>query len=119
VQSFSWSPDGASLLVQTDVVSWSVFTPGTGATTLHSRLPGPQPWRPAAVTCTCKATARYIRWSTDGADEVIATNVSQAAVAPGGLRVAFVKSGGSASTLLGYDVGLRSQYELASEAGPR
>ena len=118
VRSFSWSPDGASLLVQTDVVSWSVFTPGTGATT----LPFTATWAAALAAgrgyVYMQSDGTLHRWSTDGADEVIATNVSQAAVAPGGLRVAFVKSGGSASTLLGYDVGLRSQYELASEAGP-
>ncbi len=55
------------------------------------------------------------RWSSDGADEIIAAGVTQAAVAPSGERVAFVRSDGTASTVWGYDVGLRSQYELSSE----
>jgi Tol biopolymer transport system component len=58
------------------------------------------------------------RWSADGTDEAIATNVSAAASAPSGQRVAFVRASGTASTLWGYDVGLRSQYELSTEAGP-
>src|SRR5260370_3273949 len=30
VQSFSWSPDGSRLLIQTDIVNWAAFTPGGG-----------------------------------------------------------------------------------------
>ncbi len=57
------------------------------------------------------------RLSVDGADEVIASNVSDAASAPNGLRVAYVRSSGSVSTVWGYDVGLRSRYELVTESG--
>jgi hypothetical protein len=115
VQSFSWSPDGTSLLVQTDFLSWSTFIPGASST--------PLPFR-ASWAAALAAGVGYVyidiggqlhRWSADGADEVIAGNVSLAAVAPGGQRLAFVRAIGSTSTLWGYDVGLRSQFELSSE----
>jgi dipeptidyl aminopeptidase/acylaminoacyl peptidase len=117
VQSFSWSPDGSSLLIQNDVASWTAFNPAGGSTL----LPFTATWASALA-----AGLGYVyidmggtlhRWSADGTDEAIATNVSAAASAPSGQRVAFVRSDGSASTLWGYDVGLRSQYELSTEAG--
>ena len=118
VQSFSWSPEGTSLLIQTDAVSWATFTPSVGSTP----LPFKATWAAALA-----AGRGYVyidvngilhRWSADAVSEIIATDVSQAAVAPGGQRVAFVRPGASSSsTLWGYDVGLRSQYELASEPG--
>ncbi len=117
VQSFSWSPEGSSLLVQTDPGSWTAFAPGGGSTP----LPFTGAW---AATLVEGLGYVYIdlagtlhRWSADGADEIIATNVSAAATAPSGQRVAFVRSNGAASTVWGYDVGLSSQYELSTEAG--
>lgn len=116
VQSFSWSPEGSSLLVQTGAATWSSFTPGTSSTP----LPFVGGW--AAVLAAghgyvyIDTGATLHRWS-DGADEVIASNVSEAAVEPSGLRVAFVQQPGQISTVSGYDVGLRSQYQLASETG--
>jgi hypothetical protein len=118
VQSFSWSPDGSSLLIQTDITSWTAFNPAGGSTP----LPFTASWASALA-----AGRGYVyidldgtlhRWSADGADEAIATNVSAAASAPTGQRVAFVRADGTASTLWGYDVGLRAQYELSTEAGP-
>ena len=115
VQSFSWSPEGSRLLIQTTITTWSAFTPGQGSV----QLPFTATW--AAVLAQGRGyvyidtTGALHRWTVDGADEVIATNVSGATTAPGGERVAFVRSDGSGSTLWGYDVGLRSQYELASE----
>jgi len=115
VQSFSWSPEGTSLLVQT-AGSWSAFTPGGGSTA----LPFSGSWAAALAAglgyVYIDGTGTLHRWSVDGSDEVIAAKVAQAAIAPGGLRVALVQSDGSTSTLWGYDVGLRSRYELSFEA---
>ncbi len=117
VQSFSWSPEGSSLLVQTDPGSWTAFSPGASSTP----LPFTANWAAALAAglgyVYIDLTGTLHRWSADGADEAIATNVSAAATAPSGQRVAFVRSNGTASTVWGYDVGLRSQYELATEAG--
>ncbi len=117
VQSFSWSPEGTSLLIQTDPGTWIAFAPGTGSI----QLPFIGEWA-AALTAGLgyvyiDLAATLHRWSADGADETIATNVSAAAIAPSGQRVAFVRSGGTASTVWGYDVGLRSRYELSTEPG--
>jgi Tol biopolymer transport system component len=56
------------------------------------------------------------RWS--GADEVIATDVAQATVAPNGLRVAFVHGALATNEVWAYDVGLRARYQLATDSGP-
>ncbi|TMD00468.1 MAG: hypothetical protein E6J05_03355 [Chloroflexi bacterium] len=116
VRSFSWSPEGTSLLVQTGAATWSSFTPGTGS----KPLPFNGVW-----AAQLEAGRGYIyidaalvlhRW-LDGADEEIARNVSRAATAPSGQRVAFVQLAGATSSVWGYDVGLRSRYQLASENG--
>ena len=116
VQSFSWSPEGSSLLIQTGTTSWSSFTPGT----ISNPLPFNGTWAAALAAgrgyVYLDMSATLHRWS-DGADEVIATDVSEAATEPNGLRVAFVQQAGSTSTVWGYDVGLRSQYQLSLETG--
>jgi hypothetical protein len=117
VQSFSWSPDGSSLLIQTDGGSWSSFAPEAGSTP----MPFKGNWAAALAAglgyVYIDAAATLHRWSADGADEVIATSVSEPATAPNGQRVAFVRFDGVTSTVWGYDVGLRSRYELSTEAG--
>jgi len=118
VHAFSWSPEGSSLLIQGDALSWSAFTPGVGST----QLPFKAVWAAALASglgyVYIDTSGTLHRLSVDGADEVIATNVSDAASAPNGLRVAYVRSSGSVSTVWGYDVGLRSRYELVVETGP-
>lgn len=116
VHSFSWSPDGTTLLVQGDGLSWYAFTPGSGSSPLAFRAT----WAAALSTglgyVYLDTSGSLHRWSAGGADEVIADAVSEAAVAPGGQRVAFVLTSGLASTIWGYDVGLRARYQLANEA---
>ncbi len=118
VHSFSWSPDGSTLLIQGDSLSWSAFTPGVGST----QLPFKAVWAAALAAglgyVYIDVAGTLHRLSVDGADEVIAGDVSDAASAPNGLRVAYVRSSGSVSTVWGYDVGLRSRYELVTETGP-
>jgi Tol biopolymer transport system component len=48
---------------------------------------------------------------------VISSAVGQAAVAPGGRRLAFVEEGLQSSVIWGYDVGLQARYQLAVEHG--
>jgi hypothetical protein len=116
VQSFSWSPDGTTMLIQTgDGLSWSAFTPGASALPLPFKATWAAALSAGLGYVYLDAGGTLHRWSADGADEVIATNVLQAATAPGGQRVAFVRFDGKTSTLWGYDVGLRSRYELTSE----
>ena len=118
VHSFSWSPEGSTLLIQGEALSWSAFTPSVGST----QLPFKAAWAAALASglgyVYIDTSATLHRLSVDGADEVIANNVSDAASAPNGLRVAYVRSSGTASTIWGYDVGLRSRYELVTETGP-
>ncbi len=118
VHSFSWSPDGSTLLIQGDSLSWSAFTPSVGST----HLPFKAVWAAALAAglgyVYIDVDGTLHRLSVDSADEVIASDVSDAASAPNGLRVAYVRSSGSTSTVWGYDVGLRSRYELVSETGP-
>jgi Big-like domain-containing protein len=118
IQSFSWSPEGDRLVVQGDGESWSAITPGAGSVALGFR---------GAWAAALGSGLGYVsiddgsvlhRWSDSGTDTVIATDVSQAAVAPNGERIAFVQAAVTSSTIWGYDVGLQARYLLASEDGP-
>jgi hypothetical protein len=117
VRSFSWSPEGSSLLIQTDATGWSTYTPAGASTPLPFKAGWASALGSGLGFVYIDVAGALHRWSADGVDEVIATNVSQAATAPGGLRVVFVRPTGTTSTVWGYDVGLRSQYELATETG--
>jgi hypothetical protein len=118
VESFSWSPDGSRLLIQTAGSDWSTFTPGAGS----QRLAFSGAW--AAILASglgyvfIDHDGTLRRFSPEGSDEMVAANVTQAAVARGGLRVAYVQSLGSTSVIWGYDVALRASYQLAAEAAP-
>jgi hypothetical protein len=116
VRSFSWSPEGTSLLIQTGAANWSSFTPGTGSKTLPFNGVWAAPLEAGRGYIYIDAGGVLHRW-LDGADDEIARNVSQAATAPNGQRVAFVQLAGATSAVWGYDVGLRSRYQLSSENG--
>jgi Tol biopolymer transport system component len=103
-------------VVQTGPASWSSFTPGTGSKPLPFSAVWAAPLEAGRGYIYIDASLVLHRW-LDGADEEIARNVSQAATAPNGQRVAFVQLAGATSTVWGYDVGLRSRYQLASENG--
>src|SRR5258708_17114441 len=106
VHSFSWSPNGSTLLIQGDSLSWSAFTPGVGST----HLPFKAVWAAALSAglgyVYIDADDTLHRLSVDGADEVIAGGVSDAASAPNGLRLPYVRASGPISTLWGHAVGL-------------
>ena len=118
VHSFSWSPEGDRLLVEGDGEAWSVFTPGQNPVSLGFKAT----W---AATLASGVGYAYIddagalhRLSSAGADKVISTAVSEATVAPGGGRLAFVEVRPKLSVIWGYDVGLQARYQLAVETAP-
>jgi len=118
VQSFSWSPAGDAILVEGPSESWRIVTPGgeQAVLTFHG------PW---AAALSSGMGYVYLddagvlhRQRVDGTDDVIATDVREAAVAPNGLRVAFIHSRFSSNEIWGYDVGLRSSYLLVVDTAP-
>jgi len=118
VQSFTWSPAGESILVQGQDETWHQFTPGGG----HINLTFKGPW--AAALASGRGYV-YIddsgvlhRQRPDGGDDVIATDVAEASVAPNGLRLAFIHRTSNANEIWGYDVGLRTSYQLVLDSAP-
>ena len=118
VRAFSWSPAGDRLLIQGDGEAWSELVPGGVNVQLEFR----GTWAAALASGMGYAyiddSSTLNRVRADGVTEVIATNVTQAAVAPNGLRVAYVAAPVAANELWGYDVELRARYQLALDAGP-
>jgi Bacterial Ig-like domain len=118
VHSFSWSPEGDRLLVQGDGETWSVFTPGQDPVPLEFKAT----WAAALASgmgyVYIDDAGVLHRLSSGGADSVISAGVSQAAVAPGGGRMAFIETGPQSSIIWGYDVGLEARYQLAVERAP-
>jgi hypothetical protein len=118
VRSFSWSPSGGSLLIQDQDQSWWQYVPG-GTT---ARLTFAATWASALAAgmgfVYIDAAGALHRQAADGSDTVIATGVGEAAVAPDGLRVAFIHFPNDANQVWGYDVGLRAQYVLATDSAP-
>ena len=118
VQAFSWSPAGDRLLVRGDGEVWSEVVPGS--TTVE--LPFKGAWAAALASGTgyvyIDDSGTLHRAPADGPDEVIATDVAQAAVSPNGLRVAFVQGAIAPDTVWGYDVGLKARYQLALDIAP-
>ena len=118
VHAFSWSPAGDRLLVRGDGETWSEVIPGS----TDVQLPFKGTWAAALASgmgyVYIDDSGTLHRASGDGSDEAIATDVAQAAVAPSGLRVAFVQGAEAPNTVWGYDVGLRARYQLALDTGP-
>jgi hypothetical protein len=118
VRSFNWSPGGDILLIQGPDESWWKFTPGAGTTALSFRAA----W---AASLASGLGFVYIdnfgvlhRQSADGTDETIASDVAEAAVAPNGLRLAFIHATSQLDEIWGYDVGLRARYQLSVDTAP-
>jgi dipeptidyl aminopeptidase/acylaminoacyl peptidase len=118
VRSFSWSPAGDRLLIQGDADAWLVLTPGQEPVPLGFN----GPWAGALATgmgyLYIDDANTLHRVSADGVDSVISTAIAQAAVAPGGERLAYDEVGASSSVIWGYDVGLQARYQLAVENAP-
>lgn len=118
VRAYTWSPGGDSLLVQGAGESWSQFTPGATA----QELPFKATWAASLATglgyVYIDDRSLLHRQDAGGNDEVISSDVAEAAVAPNGLRLAFVSATTNINAIWGYDVGLRARYELALDTGP-
>ena len=118
VRSFSWSPDGTTLLLESDGETWSVLTPGQDAKPLGFK---------AAWVGALGSGMGYVfiddggalhRLSSSGVDTMISPAVTEATVSPDGSRVAFVEVASQSSVIWGYDVGLQARYQLVVENGP-
>jgi len=117
VHSFSWSPGGDRLLIQGDGETWSEFVPGSGTTQLSFKGAWAAALAPGMGYVYIDDTGVLHRQSADGGDEVLSADVAQAAVAPNGLRLAFVQGALAPGKVWGYDVGLRARFLLATDTG--
>ncbi|HET9780250.1 MAG TPA: Ig-like domain-containing protein [Candidatus Dormibacteraeota bacterium] len=118
VRAFNWSPDGVSLLIQDEQQNWWQYFPG-GST---ARLSFAATWAGALASGSgfvyIDGHRQLHRQALDGSDTIIAGDVGEAAVAPDGLRVAFIHAAIGANQVWGYDVGLRATYVLAGDTAP-
>jgi dipeptidyl aminopeptidase/acylaminoacyl peptidase len=117
VHSYSWSPEGDRLLVQGDDLTWLAYTPGGGLASLDFKASWAQALASGLGYAYIDSAGSLHRELADASDYVISTEVSDAAVNATGDRVAFVQVVDGASTLWGYDVGLRSRYVLGTDTG--
>ena len=118
VQSFTWSPDGESLLIQGQDQTWWQFTPGAGEAPLSFKATWAAALAAGMGYAYIDGSSVLHRQTADGGDEIIATDVAEAAVAPNGLRVAFVPGFAGGDEIDGYDVGLHASYQLVLETAP-
>lgn len=117
VRSFSWSPDGTTLLLQSDAGTWSVLTPGQDSQPLGFQAAWAAALGPGMGYVFIDDVGVLHRLSASGVDTVISPAVSEATVSPDGSRLAFVEVGSQSSVVWGYDVGLQARYQLAVENG--
>ena len=116
VHSFSWSPAGDSLLIEGADDAWWQFTPGGGETPLTFKAAWAASLARGMGFVYIDNTSTLHRQTADGGDEVIASDVAEATVAPNGQRVAFVHGITGVDEVWGYDVGLRASYQLALDS---
>lgn len=114
VDLFSWSPDATHLLLRSPAGSWSDQPlAGTG-----TQLPFAARW--AAFLAPGRGYVYLdegsLRLLTARGDVVeVAAGVGEAAVAPGGTRLAFTVGSHPGSQIDGYDVDLHARYRLQTE----
>ena len=117
VRSFSWSPDGTTLLLESDAGTWSTLTPGQDARPLGFKAAWAEALGPGMGYVFIDEGGELHRLSATGVDTVISSAVTEATVSPDGSRLAFIVVGPQSSVVWGYDVGLQARYELAVENG--
>jgi Bacterial Ig-like domain len=118
VQSFNWSPSGDSLLIQGGDGSWWQVTPGGAESPLNLKAAWAASLAHGMGFVYIDTSGVLHRQTAAGADEVIATDVAEATVAPNGLRIAFVHAVSDTDQVWGYDVGLRASYQLVLDSAP-
>ena len=115
VNAYSWSPDGQQLVFAT-ADGWATFAPGGGTESLGFSAIWAAALAPGLGYVYLDASGSLYRAPQSGADYVISTLVTTAAVSPSGERVVFAQDQVDSTTRIwGYDVGLRSRYALAAE----
>jgi len=117
VQSFSWSPEGDRLVLNTGSGEWITYTPGKGTQTLNFQASWAAALAASLGYVYLQADGSLHRLTADGVSSVIATGVASAAVSQDGRRVAFADAEGGGASIWGYDVGLKSRYLLTTDAG--
>jgi hypothetical protein len=116
VRAFSWSPAGERLLIQGDGETWMEFTPGSSTVQLGFKGTWAAALGSGLGYVYLDDAGTLHRWS--GTDEIISADVGQVAVAPNGLRIAFVHGAVGANEVWAYDVGLRARYQLVVDSSP-
>jgi hypothetical protein len=112
VQSFNWSPAGDSLLIQGPDQAWWQYAPGVAESPLTFKAMWAAALAAGMGFVYLDSASVLHRQTADGTDETIAADVAEAAVAPNGLRLAYVLDTGGGREIWGYDVGLRATYQL-------
>jgi hypothetical protein len=115
VTAFGWSASGDSLLAQIDDKTWQRFTPGAGSTPLTFQGIWAAALAPGMGIAYIDEFGALHYQASDGRDEKIADEVVEAAVAPTGLRLAYVHGATDPNQVWGFDVGLKASYLLASD----
>ena len=118
VRAYSWSPAGDSLLIEGPDESWWQFTPGGSATPMTFKATWASALASGLGFAYIDDKSTLHRQDATGEDETIAADVAEAAVAPNGLRLAFINATTNLNKVWGYDVGLRARYELALDSAP-
>ena len=112
VQSFNWSPAGDSLLIEGPDQSWWRYAPGAAESPLNFKAAWAAQLASGLGFVYLDSSSVLHRQTADGVDEIIANDVAEAAMAPNGLRVAYVQGLPGSQEIWGYDVELRATYQL-------
>jgi hypothetical protein len=116
VTAFGWAPAGESLLAQIDGNTWQRFTPGVGSTPLAFKGTWAAALAPGMGVVYIDEFGALRYQTSGGREEKIADEVVEAAVAPNGLRLAYVHGATDPNQVWGYDVGLKASYLLANDS---
>jgi Tol biopolymer transport system component len=117
VSWFTWSADGQRLLLRSPSGTWSDQTLKGGSVA----LPFHGDW--AAYLADGRGYAyldgtNLFTMTPGGVSKLVASGVGDAAVDPGGTRIAFTVDEPAGAEIRAYDTGLNTDYRLRAEPGP-